>query len=161
MKVGHWLVVGCSALLFARNGVAQEAGVLDCEFKRIVPEEADFFTSGFRPAPKIGSRIRVDFDSEQITSLIFDDGQPFFSVGEATLSRLYTAGRPVGYGGVRIGNHGTYIGMLAGATLVDAAAGVYTSRFLLTHSYRDQTLHLVTSATHYGDLECRSVVIEE
>lgn len=136
----------------------EATGTLECEFKTIIPENADFFTSNFRPYPVVGTKVLIDFDAAAITSMTFADGQVFFAEGEATLNRLHRFGQNSGFGGVRQGNQGFYIGYLAPAWESPDEPGLYTSRFALTNAWRGENFHLETQETHYGDLECRRPV---
>lgn len=145
-----------ASLHLASSAAAQEIpdNVL-CTFKAIHPEGADFFTSGFRAFPTVGTSVRIDFNAQAITSMVFEDGQIFFREGEATLNRLRRFGTNAGYGGVREGNEGFYIAYIAPLAESSNEAGLYTSTFALTNSWRGENFHLETIETHYGDLDCR------
>lgn len=150
-----------SGLLLAGAAQAQdlsdEVGVLNCEFKTIVPEEGDFFTRGFRTHPVVGTKVQIDFGSPQLTSMTFEDGSIFFAEGDGVLSALTTFGTRNGFAGVRVGSLGTYVVQLT-QPQTDGVSEVYTSRLAVTRTHRAaDSFDLVSTGTHYGDLECRAV----
>jgi hypothetical protein len=158
MKLKHLapiLLLAAGPSVIQAEPAAETLGVLACEFKAIVPENAVFFTSHFRPFPVVGTKVLIDFDAPAITSMTFTDGQVFFAEGDATLTRLRRFGQNSGFGGIRQGNLGFYIGYLAPAWESPDEPGLYTSRFALTNAWRGENFHLETQETHYGDLECR------
>lgn len=157
LKTGIFFASIVSCVAVAAPEAEQQSQVMDCEFVNIVPENADFFTSHFRPFPVVGTQVRIDFGAPAITSMVFSDGQVFFAEGDATLTKLTRFGQADGFGGVRLGNQGFYIGQLTQPQEDQNQPGTYTSRLALTNAYRDGNFHLATQETNYGDLLCHLV----